>query len=181
MKQIIFLDNDSAQSRRDFADDIEQTKMTMHGLFKIPDDDIERMEIIDGFYHKLDEPGAKDKFMNLLFDPSNIVATYSMYTASHYGSLYTFLYFVAAAGRNDVKGKVYLNLSSEAYMINALINNINDQKRPLDILKGINNNHFISYSRDTNSLSRCVVDLSNKCGIFKPVPISEDEFLELAK
>lgn len=181
MKKIIFIDNDSQHSRRDYEAELDTLKLHMNFFFGIPEADIENMKIIDGFYHKMEEEGAKDKYMKLIFDSPDIIATYSMYTASHYGSLYTFLFFVAAAGRYYVKGKIYLNVSNEGYMLKALNDAVNNDKRPVDIIRGVNNNHFISYNHELKSLTKAVVDLSQKYDVFKAVPISKEEFAELIK
>src|SRR5690606_7417899 len=143
MKKLIFIDNDSPQNNRDFEDELNYVRMYLKHDFQIPREFINEMQIVDGFYHKQKED--KESMIKLLFSPDSVIVTRSMYTSSHFNSLSSFLHFLGMAGRYDVIDKVYLNTSSENYITDAVNNNIEYDKRPLDIIKAISLNHIISY------------------------------------
>ncbi len=84
---------------------------------------------------------------NFLFNPNNILVTWSVYCQ---GSDSDFLHFLAMAGRNDVTGLTYIDTSG--CLEKFLKNEIYDHKRPLDLVFGINGNNIITIDLDSTEL-----------------------------
>lgn len=171
MKNLIFIDNDQERDVQESETFHVYSQLETH--FGI---DFNNVKIVREFYFKCREEG-EDKQFDLLFNKDNVIITYSMYTSSHYGSLFTFNYFLKAAGRKFVKGITYVNVSSEEYMLEALAYNKND-KRFINILRAVSMNNLISYNNDLKSLTKVVVDLSEYSG-FKAITITMEEFNEM--
>ncbi|AIM38288.1 hypothetical protein KO02_17550 [Sphingobacterium sp. ML3W] len=169
MKKMIFIDND--QERDVKEDETSHVKRQLRYHFDI---DYKDLQIIREFYFKCKEEGD-DKQYEMLFNSKNVIVTYSMYTSSHYGSLFTFNHFLRVAGRNGVKNMTYVNVSSEDYMIKALEYH-RDEKFFLNILKAVAMNNLISYNYDLKSLTKVIVDLTSGHNYFKVIPITIEEF-----
>lgn len=172
MKNLFFIDNDQ---ERDVKEVEEHTvRRSLRDNFGI---DYKDLNIVRSFWHKCKDEGDEAQY-KMLFDENNVIVTYSMYTATHYGSLFSFNHFLRVAGRNYVKNVTYVNVSSEEYMLTALEYH-RDDKFFLSIMKGVAMNNLISYNYDLKSLTKVVVDLSDGHRHFKVVAITNDEFYQM--
>lgn len=127
MKKIIFIDNETKEISEGWGDLEAVTDfLDNNGFFNFFKED----EIIPiyNFYHDID----KEKAYELLFDDSNIICTYSMYTGTHYNSLYQLFNFLSVAGRNEIENKCYIDCSGQ--IIKTLNNNLRDFKDSKDTL-----------------------------------------------
>lgn len=174
MKKLIFIDNDQERD----VDEHEEFHV-YHTLKKFGLTPENVTTTIRGFWHKCKEEGDEAQAKMMFEDENLAIATYSMYTTSHYGSLFSFQHFLNVAGRWRIKNKVYLNLSSEEYMVKALEYSCKHGKSKENILRAVARNYLISYNHDLESLTRAVVDLSQDYAVFRVEPISLEEFTKL--
>lgn len=172
MKKLIFIDNDQERDVKEGED--YYLRRNLRDNFGLNWKDV---EVIREFYFRVKEQGEEAQY-EMLFNPENIIITYSMYTSSHYGSLHSFNHFLRVAGRNCVNGITYVNLSMEEYMMRAL-EYCRDEKYFVNILRAVAQNNFVSYCYDKQSLTKIVVDLSEGYNFFKSVPITLDQFNEM--
>lgn len=153
MKKLIFIDNDNEQKAKE---DLAQIVDRLEYKFKVPDSIVNSIMVIPDF-HKL---SREDQF-NVIFSNENICISYSMFTATHYGSLNQLYRFLAMAGRCQVKGITHIDCSRQ--MQPALKRNIMDVKvDPICILKGIENNNLITFSDNYTGIERIAVDLQSE-------------------
>jgi hypothetical protein len=135
MKQFHFLEND--YDCPDSQDSIREAKTRLwYAGFK---PFLEKMKIHYQF-HLME----KDKIYDIIFNPNNILVTFSVYVQ---GSDSTFLNLIASAGRNGIKGITYIDTSG------ALVDFLNkvfiyDVKNFRHVVAGVNSNNIITFDAD---------------------------------
>lgn len=157
-RKLIFIDNDFEEST---VEDIDHAKDCLDYYGKLDNEYIETMESISSF-HKME----KDKAAEILFNPDNIICTWSMYTGTHYGSLYQLTGFLTMAGRNQVKNIIYIDTSGNAN--EALDRAISNTKEPLHILNAVETNFIISPDTDSDEFDMYRLRLELK-GSYEPM------------
>lgn len=172
MKKFIFIDNDNLKSALEDVDDVKNNLIL---YAKIPAEIVDNIEIISDF-HTLE----KDKKYELLFSNKNIICSWSMYTASHYGSLYQLTTLLKAASANEIKNIVYVDGSGE--LPKSLENELKiDTKNVLHILNAIETNYIISFDLEDEELT-CYRLRINLKGFFEsPFKKEKINLLELIK
>lgn len=156
MKKLIFIDNDN-QKNSDLYDDFGRVEdfLNNNGILPMFNNEIEEKYDMQTILNE-----DKDAAMQLLFDPNTIICTCSVYSAGYPHSLFQLLNYLQAAGRNEVKNKVYIDCSG--MILEALNRNIRDAKLPLPILQAIETNYILTNVK--NKIERVRVDLK---GYFK--------------
>lgn len=174
MKQLLFIDNDLERDVDEHEEYYVRRNLKNFGLK--PDD---LTTVIRGFWHKCKDEGDEAQAKMMFGNENLAIVTYSMYTTSHYGSLFSFAHFLKTAGRWGIKDKIYINLSSEDYMMKALEYAYEHEKSKTSILRSVARNYLISYNYDLQSLTRAVVDFSQDYQVFRVEPITLEEFTKL--
>lgn len=103
-KKFIFIDNDGTALAQEDADEVKNCLE----LAGIPDSMLNSMQIYPDFSQM-----SSDDAMKLLFSGEHIICTSSMYTSNHYDSLGQMVDMFRAAGRNDIKGLIYIDGSGK--------------------------------------------------------------------
>ena len=103
MKNIIYIDNETEDSHKD---DFDIATDCLYFCCGIEDDIISKIEPVLGLYHLKNEEITK-----ILFKQNQVIVTYSLYSKSHFGSLYQMLFFLEKAGENNIKDIVYIDTS----------------------------------------------------------------------
>jgi hypothetical protein len=140
MKKLQFLERDYKCPASD--DSIDAGKRNLKYYSNLPEELIEEMPIHYQYQHK-----EKNELVEFLFNPNNILVSYSMYIQ---GSDSDFLHFAAMAGRNQVTGLTYIDTSG--CLIKFLSRGLDDEKNALDIIFGINGNNIITIDLDSAEL-----------------------------
>lgn len=176
MKKLIYIDNSTNQ---------EEIKKTVsfyayQTLFGNVDESLKKqlkrsdIEIISGF-GRLD----RDKQIDALFREDQIILTWSVYSRGFDGDSKAQLEkFLKSAGRNDIRDRVYMDLSGE--IIEALSSSV--ISKDIDLLCGISNNFIITKPQDSRSkgFSRIIIDLSaGKYDCIKTRELDSEEISEL--
>jgi hypothetical protein len=145
MRKLIFIDNDNLKSANE---DSDYAKSNIQLYFNLPVDIIDGMQIVPDFR----DLSREDMFI-LLFDPKNVICTWSMYTTTHYNSLGQLIYLLAGAGRNDIKDIIYIDGSGQLMDVldRAIVNN---PTHAYDIIQAIETNNIISFDSDTRKGGR---------------------------
>lgn len=152
MKKLIFVDNDNAFRA---SEDIDQVKNNLEYIGKLPESYIDTISTVCDFSHM-----DKDEAYKMMFDKNNVVCTWSMFTATHYGSLNQLFRFLKTAGAYGIKGVIHIDCSGK--MKKALNRDIADIKNgAIDILKAIETNYLITISDDWSRMERIRVNLSS--------------------
>lgn len=145
MRKLIFIDNDNLKSANE---DSDYAKSNIQLYFNLPVDIIDSMQIIPDFGNL-----PKDEMYKLLFNPKNVVCTWSMYTTTHYNSLGQLINLLAGAGRNDIKDIIYIDGSGQ--LMDVLDRTIvNNPSHAYDIIQAIETNNIISFDSDTRKGGR---------------------------
>lgn len=141
MRKLIFIDNDNLKSANEDSDSV---KNNLELYFNLPDDIIEGMQIVPDF-----KDLSKEDMFILLFDPKNVICSWSMYTTTHYNSLGQLIHLLAGAGRNCIKDIIYIDGSGE--LLRVLDGVIRDNPtHAYHIIQAIETNNIISFSSDNN-------------------------------
>lgn len=139
MRKLIFIDNDNLKSANE---DSDYVKNNLELYFNLPCDIVDNMQIVPDFK----DMSREDMFI-LLFDPKNVICTWSMYTNTHYNSLGQLIYLLSCAGRNCIKDIIYIDGSGE--LLRVLDNVIRDNPtHAYHIIQAIETNNIISFSLD---------------------------------
>lgn len=142
MRKLIFIDNDNLKSANEDSDSV---KNNLELYFNLPDDIIEGMQIVPDF-----KDLSKEDMFILLFDPKNVICSWSMYTTTHYNSLGQLIHLLAGAGRNCIKDIIYIDGSGE--LLRVLDGVIRDNPtHAYRIIQAIETNNIISFSSDNNN------------------------------
>ena len=152
MKNLIFIDNDNQDRARE---DVDYVKNNLELCAKIPSNIVDKIEIISDFRNL-----EKDDIYKLLFSKDNVICTYSMYTANHYGSLFQLTSLLRAASTNQIKDIIYVDGSG--MLVEQLSRELrNDRKDTMHILNAIETNYIISFDLESTELAchRIRVDL----------------------
>jgi hypothetical protein len=142
MKKLIFIDNDLIESAKE---DSDYVKNNLEYRGKLPESYVDTMDLISQFSFI-----PKDDALKLLFDTNNCICTWSMYTHNHYNSLGQLYSFLIAAGRNDIRGIVYIDGSGkiENTLEREISNYYHEFKGLYSILNAIETNYIISFDDD---------------------------------
>lgn len=147
MKKLIFIDNDDIKRANK---DVDYVKNNLEYIAKVPAKMIENIEIVPDFSRM-----SKEDIYNLVFDENNVICSWSMYTANHYGSLGQMTHLLAAAGRDNIVDKTFIDGSG--MILKALNRSIRDMKHGhsvVDIFRCIKTNFIISFDTDNNVCGR---------------------------
>lgn len=149
MKTIIFIDNDLEEKAKDnLATACRMIKY--NGRFNIRRDNV---KLIHEF-HKV-----QNQFEDKLFDPSNIIVSWSMFTDNHFGSYSQLCDFMVMAGLMQLEGKIYINTSS--YLKETLTRAIEHYNQSVYIIRCIESNLIIHYDEDEEKFFRLRVNIHN--------------------
>lgn len=96
----------------------------------------------------------KDDVYKIIFDKNNILVTYSMYVS---GSDNQIISLLESAGRNGVKGIVYIDSSRE--LSEFLNRELKDEKLVYAIGCAINTNTILTYDYEDSSVKRLKFEL----------------------
>ena len=146
MRKIHFLENDYQCPGSD--DSIRSGKRVLRRC-GLPTEEVESMEIHYQF-HLME----KDEVYKIIFDKNNILVTYSMYVS---GSDDQIISLLASAGRNGVKGIVYIDSSRE--LSEFLNRELKDEKLVYAIGCAINTNTILTYDYEDSSVKRLKFEL----------------------
>jgi hypothetical protein len=142
MKQLHFLENDYQCPGSD-----ESIRNAKRGLkyMGVSAEDIKKMMV--HYQFRLME---KDDVYKIIFNPNNILVTYSVYVS---GSDSDFLYLIGAAGRNQVKGITYIDTSGALveFLNNALRSDIKNLRA---VVSGINTNNILTMDMDSENYTK---------------------------
>lgn len=134
MKKLVFIDNDRSDEKNDSTKQAQRFARN-NGM---PYEAVDSMEAIYDF-----TTVDRDKQFDIMYSPENVIITWSMYTASHYGSLQQLKRFLVTAGSSDVTGKVYIDGSGE--IVEALERLFReDEKGIYAMMNAIETNHIIT-------------------------------------
>ena len=135
MKNIIFIDNDNLDKAQKTIDDFVLPLLNKGKLIV----DKSNISIIPNFSNRNIEDNYK-----LLFDPNNVIITWSMFTSGGSVSLQQLKRYMTGAGMYDKSGLIYIDTAG--YLTKTCEGIINDstQKNIQYFMKGIDNNYIIS-------------------------------------
>ena len=162
MKQLIFIDNnDEFKANNDFI----SVKRFMENFAKMPDDILDNSKVISNIA-SMDKGALRD----ILFDEKNVIVTFSSYFGDSAAQI---KYFLAAASRNDVSNKIFIDAAGTLpKFINDLI--YDDKVNLFRILTAINSNYIIT--TDMSNLFRLngvVGNYKKKCTEMIPFDTNE--------
>lgn len=132
-KQLVFLENDNKCPASD--DGIGTAKNNLE-LLGFSDEQISNMVIHYRFNQK-----ERQEIYDIIFNENNVIVTFSSYVS---GSDNTFLFLMASAGRNNVKGLTYIDASG--CLERFLNRRLHDYQNSFDVMCGINSNFIYSSS-----------------------------------
>ncbi len=151
MKKLVFIDNDNIDHAKDGSN---KAKNILEDFFGIPRNVVELMTLVPDFRDLTSE----QKY-GIVFNRSNAIVTWSMYTSTHYNSFGQAYSLFAGAARNEIKGLIYIDGSGE--LCNALDRMLRDRTEMLDIVCAIETNYILSFEYKTNKAFRIRVDFTN--------------------
>jgi len=106
MKKIVFVDNDSEGEKS--KNELQSLRTKLSLFAGVPIEQLEQIERQPSFYFL-----SKKEAGRIILDPETVILTWSMYTANHYDSLYQMIDLLVMAGKQGIKGKVYLDGSAK--------------------------------------------------------------------
>lgn len=165
MKNLVFVDNDQGKGVCGHED--EELYYAKNSLKANSDLDEEVIKSIKTCYNFSDL--ERDEQYKLLFDNSNVIITWSMFTGTHHGSLFQLYGFLAGAGRNRIKKQIYIDLAS--YLIRSL-EGFTNEKQAYQIAVGIESNYILTAKN--GGIERIRVDLTD---YFNPIYTEKIESL----
>jgi hypothetical protein len=144
MKKLIYIDNDNEKLAKE---DVDNVKDNIERYFNLPSDIIDNMTIIPDFSRL-----SRDEMYRTLFDGNNVICTWSMYTSTHYNSLGQLITLLAGAGRNYVKGIIYIDGSGR--LLEVLHNIIRESQHAYHIIQAIETNYILSLNTANKECGR---------------------------
>ena len=163
MKKLIFIDNDDLKHAKEDVDDVKN-RLELDG--HLNEDYVETIEIVSDL-HRL----SKDQLYELMFNTNNCICSWSMFTATHYGSLFQMTQLLTAAGINDIKGMIHIDCSGMLLKALEQVFLSSNTKHPFPILQAIETNYIIIYDKEEDKLVRLRTELK---GIFESPFKTED-------
>lgn len=143
MKKLVFIDNDDAN------DDLSHAKQALRYNNIKHDFDL----IVSDFF-RLDKEDA----LEIVFDPKNIIVTWSMYTSGHLNSKGQFLNLLRGSARNNVSGLTYICTSGN--VLDCLNHEIkSNDKNSVSLLCGVETNTILCVDEEDLVLKRVRVKL----------------------
>jgi len=132
-KQLVFLEKDYKCPAS--QDSIDSGMRFLEAWLDLPEEQVNAM-IVHYQFNQMD----RDELAAIIFNPNNIIVTYSVYVQ---GSDAIFKRFMANTGRNDIKGLTYIDASGA--LIKYLNRNLRDVEKDLyNIISAINTNNIIT-------------------------------------
>lgn len=155
-KQLVFIDNDHKERAEQ---DSVRAKQVLRHCSDIPTSYLDEMKVIHDFHFM-----EKEEKYDILFNESNAIVTWSMYTRTHFNSLGKLEFFLERAASNEITGMIYLDTSMN-------LEKDLDPKQSnngVAILSAIETNYIISfdYDDDVSKTHRLRVDLTK--GLYQP-------------
>ncbi len=173
MKQLIFIDNDNEQNALKEATTAER-RIRLNG--NVPSVLTSNIKVISDF-GSLD---AEDK-MKLLFDNSNIICSWSMYTATHENSLGQLYSMLIKAGSNDIKNLTYIDTSGmikDALNIFTILNLITTGRGIYNIFRAIETNNILTLDSNLCRFKRVRINIGSD-NVFEYENISDTYITDL--
>lgn len=149
MKTLIFIDNDLPEKANENLGHAYRS-LKYNGGMKIQSSDI---TLISEF-HK-----AKSKLEDKMFDISNVIITWSMFTENHFDSYGQLCDFMVIAGMQELKDKVYIDTAK--YLADTLERAIEHYNQSVYIIRCIENNYIIHYNEDDGKFYRLRFDINS--------------------
>lgn len=138
-KNLIFLEKDNENANSKFS--IDSAKFFLTQMLGLPKERVELMVI----YYEFNSMDS-DELMQIMFNPSNIIVSYSVYVS---GSDILFRKYMASVGCNNIKGLTYIDTSGElGKYLDLNLSRI--EKGVYDIICAINSNNIISINYRSN-------------------------------
>jgi hypothetical protein len=162
MKQLVYIDNDNRNDHM-FSVGFNHTHHTLirAGFDR---DTVSNMKVVDNF-SSLSQKEQTD----ILFNPQNIIVSYSSYTANHENSYGQLREFLCMVGRNEITGLTYINTSS--YLEEAAIRLFREEKGVYDIMQAFAINTIID-ADDHAKLAHLTIELKGRYkSPFKRAPL----------
>ena len=142
-KQLVFLEKDYKCPNSD--DCIDSAKTFLESWLNLPTEQVDAM-IIHYQFNQMD----REELAKIMFNPENIIVTYSVYTQ---GSDGMFKRYMASTALNSVKGLTYIDASGA--LIKYLNRNLKDvEKNLFEIISAINTNNIISIDYNRADISK---------------------------
>lgn len=139
MKRLVFIDNDHEERTQE---DSCYIKYPLEGS-GLSSEYVDTLELISNFYHM-----EREDKLKILFDPETIICTWAMYTWNHFNSLGQLTTFLAGAGRNGIKDKIYCDASGEMMKaLNREIMNL-EGNTLIPLLRAIETNYILTIDQD---------------------------------
>jgi len=136
-KQLVFLEKDYECPAS--KDCIDYGIFFLENSLHLSDEQINNM-VIHYQFNLMD----RDELAEIIFNPDNILITYSVYTS---GSDAIFKRLMASAGSNDIRGMIYIDTTGA--LVNFLNRSLPDvEKNLFQIISAINMNNIITINRD---------------------------------
>lgn len=136
MKQLIFIDNDLEKKAEKERRHVQRTLDMWTNL---------EGEYLSTMGLKHSVPFMEDgELGKILFNPDNAIVTYSMFTPTHYGSLFQLYDFLETAGKLGLKDHVYIDTAT--YLGRALEGIHYDNYNFKLICKAINDNIILGFN-----------------------------------
>lgn len=152
MKRIVFIDNDRLDQAQE---DVDRIKDHLENIAQWPAGYIDSIELIPDLSYRMKEDDQA--IYKLLFEEDCAVASWSMYTATHFGSLFQLKRFLSAAGSYRIAGRIFIDGSMQ--MEETLDRDLKDEKRCLSILNAIEANNIIGFDYAAKTAYRLRVEL----------------------
>ena len=152
MKKIIFIDNDDIRKANETVKHFVLPCLIKGGFVWLTENDI---TIIPDFSSR-----NSDENYDLIFDPNNIIVTWSMFTNGGSVSLQQLKRFMTGAGSYNKKNLVFIDTA--CYLIKACENIITEasQRNIVYFMIGINNNFIIQCN--SSQCDRLMIDFNEK-------------------
>ena len=144
MKEFHFLENDYECPNATDSIDSGKSRLSFVGF---DDKDIDKMKIHYQFHLM-----KRNEIQNIIFNPNNILVTYSMYIK---GSEYQFMDWLQNAGSNEIEGMTYIDTSG--LLVKSLNDNITDYKKNiLPMLCALKTNNILTVDSEELVLERII-------------------------
>lgn len=152
LKNLIFVDNDRMEKA------LETIAYVQGNLFHfggVSEEVTAKIEILADF-HFLD----RDKQSAIMYSPDNVILTWSMFTTSHYNSLWKLSSFIMNAGISDITGKIYIDTANGLRKALSWIIK-NPKQYSHYFIRGLETNNIIGFDNKETKFFRYRFDATN--------------------
>lgn len=171
MKQLIYVDNDMLKIAEE---DKAHVQRRLRYQFGLDDDYVDTLKTVAELHWM-----EKDDAYKLFFEGDSVIVAYSMYTFTHLNSAGKFLNYVMAAGRNDIKDRIYIDTSGRLPRdLRHMLDHLRTAEQLTDFLTGMANNKFLTYEEDTNIPGFIKMDYTDR---YKPYKLDFTTFAKIKK